>query len=251
MSGASVWQLAADHAFFACGGVRATLALDGIGTRLVVNRWRDEPVDDLVLFGFGTGVAESPSPQLAESYVRGADLFARYAPIPPSNIAPEIYWRAALDSPRDVVRIEFILSLHTDLLDSRPDAVVMTLAQNASIYHVADLTSRRASPVTAPFAVHAGQTNKSHSLLLIRNKGQRFSYAQMAHPMDFVSTALIDCDPTQGWHLFHTKLLAERLEKGVIRRTRICGWFLPAENDLALAVELARQFIDEPLPLTT
>ena len=73
----------------------------------------------------------------------------------------------------------------------------------------------------------------------------------MAHPTDFVSTELTHQDHMHGWNFFATKLLAERLEKGVIRRARICGWFLPAENDLSVAVELAKQFIDEPLPLTT
>jgi hypothetical protein len=46
------------------------------------------------------------------------------------------------------------------------------------------------------------------------------------------------------------KLFPEHLEKGVIRRGRVCGWFMPAENDLETAVALARQFVAEPLPLT-
>jgi hypothetical protein len=46
-------------------------------------------------------------------------------------------------------------------------------------------------------------------------------------------------------------LFPERLEKGVIRLARICGWFMPAENDLATAVELAKRFVAEPPPLTT
>jgi hypothetical protein len=40
-------------------------------------------------------------------------------------------------------------------------------------------------------------------------------------------------------------------KKGVIRRARIAGWFLPLANDLAAAAALAQAFVGEPLPLTT
>ena len=48
-----------------------------------------------------------------------------------------------------------------------------------------------------------------------------------------------------------SKLFPERLEKGVIRRGRICAWFLPREADLAIAAELFRRFVSQPPPLTT
>ncbi|MDZ4820284.1 MAG: hypothetical protein SGJ20_15060, partial [Planctomycetota bacterium] len=51
--------------------------------------------------------------------------------------------------------------------------------------------------------------------------------------------------------ILSTTLFPDRLEKGVIRRGRICGWFMPVENDLATAAQLAREFVAEPPPLTT
>ena len=66
----------------------------------------------------------------------------------------------------------------------------------------------------------------------------------MVHPTDFVSARL------QHTRHVETTLFPEHLEKGVIRRGRICGWFMPAENDLDTAVELAREFVNEPPPLT-
>ena len=50
--------------------------------------------------------------------------------------------------------------------------------------------------------------------------------------------------------MLRATLFPERLEKGVIRRGRVCGWFMPVENDLETAVRLARAFVEEPLPLT-
>ena len=71
----------------------------------------------------------------------------------------------------------------------------------------------------------------------------------MVHPSDFVA-AQVDAD-MQLNQCLSTTLFPEHLEKGVIRRGRICGWFMPTETDLEVAVQLARQFVDEPLPLTT
>jgi hypothetical protein len=46
-------------------------------------------------------------------------------------------------------------------------------------------------------------------------------------------------------------LFPESLEKGVIRRGRVRGWFLPREGDADAAAERYRQWLAEPPPLTT
>jgi hypothetical protein len=84
-------------------------------------------------------------------------------------------------------------------------------------------------------------------LFVFRQPELGLSYAEMVHPTDFVSAEANGRPPT----CVRSTLFPEGLEKGVIRRARICGWFLPTENDLETAVELAKQFVDEPLPLTT
>jgi hypothetical protein len=70
----------------------------------------------------------------------------------------------------------------------------------------------------------------------------------MVHPSDFV-TAQVQWNES-GSPMVSATLFPESLEKGVIRRARLSGWFLPAENDLQAAVELAKRFVNEPLPLT-
>jgi hypothetical protein len=70
----------------------------------------------------------------------------------------------------------------------------------------------------------------------------------MVHPLDFSAGAKSGIGRPQAdvrWQLF-----PEHLEKGVIRRGRICGWFMSVENDLETAVQLAREFVNEPPPLT-
>ena len=47
------------------------------------------------------------------------------------------------------------------------------------------------------------------------------------------------------------ELIAEFMEKGVIRRTRLDSVFLPRERDVELVAECCSQFATRPLPLTT
>jgi hypothetical protein len=79
--------------------------------------------------------------------------------------------------------------------------------------------------------------------------GAAYSYAEMVHPADFAGASL----ELRGEELlrFSHPLFAERLEKGVIRRVRLCGVFLPRDRDLEKASAIYRNFIAEPLPLTT
>jgi hypothetical protein len=88
------------------------------------------------------------------------------------------------------------------------------------------------------------------NLVVLRHDLLGISYAEIVHPSDLDSLQLV---LRQDGRAGAKSVLFQKpqLEKGVIRRARICGWFLPAENDLAVAVELARQFIEEPFPLTT
>jgi hypothetical protein len=89
-------------------------------------------------------------------------------------------------------------------------------------------------------------------LFVFRKSEQDFSYAELVHPTDFHSAVVNEgCGPFEESGPLRAQLFPERLEKGVIRRARICGWFMPAENDLETAVTLAKRFVDEPLPLTT
>ena len=141
-----------------------------------------------------------------------------------------------------------ILSVQTDLLDSHPEASIHSFALNSRLFSICGLNDRspeEVGPECQP-ALFDNQECGEH-LFVFRNEGLGLSYAEMVHPSDFVErrAAL----KNESWFC-ESVLFPERLEKGVIRRARISGWFLPAENDLAIAVNLARQFVAEPLPLT-
>ena len=140
-----------------------------------------------------------------------------------------------------------ILSMQTDLLDSDPQATVTSTAVGSEFLYANSLSN----PSLASLEEQAFDRDTSpENLFLMRDIRGDLSYAEMVHPSDFVSAEIFYDEDDQPCAVQST-LFPERLEKGVIRRARICGWFMPVENDLETAVELARQFVDEPLPLTT
>lgn len=160
-----------------------------------------------------------PSP--LETYIRGNDFVASFEQPGPLPAVPQLYWRVRPRSSTAAIGIELIVSMRTDLLDSRPQMSVISEIGNSD---AGDLTLR------------------------LLHVSAEVSYFQLVHPDDFFA---VEERRIENKRRITTTLFPERMEKGVIRRARICGWFLPAENDLSLAAELAQEFIAESPPLTT
>ena len=220
--------------------------LSFMGVRLLVATWRGMPSD-----AFGAMITAGPGPrppviEVKERYVRGSDFVATYARSEEFPVAPQFYWRAALHEALSAVQVQMILSVQTDLLDSHPEASVNSFAIESRLFHAASLQSGAFREISDS-AMYEGDAGREH-VFVFRNEALDLSYAQMVHPSDFVAAQVQVSESRPP--LLSATLFPESLEKGVIRRARISGWFLPAENDLAVAVKLAKQFVNEPLPLT-
>jgi len=253
---AARWNLDGQRGALACGPLEGEAQAGPLSFGFAVTRWNGRAVDRI-------GVLNSPGPAgraaalvLAEAYVRGDDLVFQYEKLPPHNIAPQIYWRASCDEARRAARIEMIVSVQTDLLHSVPQFPIASSVLDAELWHCAELwhSAERAADMFKRIEQRANiapltRAQSPTHLFAFRSATLGLTYAEMVHPSDFVwaQPVVARGEPVS----VTSSLFPEHLEKGVIRRGRICGWFLPCENDLAVAVELARQFIDEPLPLTT
>ena len=184
--------------------------------------------------------------QIAETYVRGSDLVAECAHAGEDRVAPQLYWRVAPVNNGQVIRVELVLSVRTELLDSAPLWTTNSVVADASLYHTDELKTTKFGEIDQS-SYQFNRDDSAENLFVFRVPGIGFSYAEMTHPSDFVSAEAKGDEPP----CVQMQLFPERLEKGVIRRARICGWFMPAENDLETAVELAKRFVAEPPPLTT
>jgi hypothetical protein len=173
-----------------------------------------------------------------EAYIRGADLVVTFAPLQTARepIYWQIYYRAWNNDLLHVSGLEIILSAHTAALHSQP---AMQLVSEFGNYSTSE------EVLTRNIEGSSLHTTKKAQVTLYRPKQEAFSYLEMVHPSDFSGV-----DHQKGrlsWSLF-----PESLEKGVIRRVRACGLFLPRQNDEWNTVNsLVQQFMDSPPILTT
>jgi hypothetical protein len=182
---------------------------------------------------------------LADAYTRGADLIATYTQ-DDEKLRRQIYWRD-LQPTREGGRpgVELIVSVQTSLLHGEPRLEI------ASSFGPGELFMRRpdggleslASDETVRCA--AGECA---GVFLLRPAGTDFSYVEMVHPSDFQGAELVF---TAVGAVIRHSLFPEPLEKGVIRRGRVRGWFVKRNGDAASATELHQAWLAEPPPLTT
>ena len=188
---------------------------------------------------------------LVESYVRGIDAVAAYAPSPPRTSGSAIYWRLVGDSSR-AAGIELVISMQTGQLDSdarvsnrsdlRASEVWWLAGQDQPVFE--QLQRSEANPWTTKGRSAAGA-------FLFRLTEQEISYVEIVAPADFCGAALYRHDQTPESVQLSYELFPEPIEKGVIRRVRVRGMLLPREHDLDLAQACYSQLLAAPLPLTT
>jgi hypothetical protein len=245
------WRIEGEQAQLFCGRLLGRVEFASVGVHFATDTWNGALADQLSVL-FTRGPVNAFPLELHDWYVRGRDLVAQFEKTPAQRISPQIYWRAEDLKEFSAARVEMILSMQTELLDSAPQAQVHSFSHGGELWHADSIAKPNFQPLAREShgLEFVAQRNSHEQLFVFRDGERRVSYAQLVHPTDFVSARVVT-DHTPGrWGVAST-LFPERLEKGVIRRGRICGWFLPAENDLEIAVKLARQFVDEPLPLTT
>ncbi len=201
------------------------------------------------------GQARADEFRLCDSYVRGNDLIATYSVAPDDTVLLQIT-RHILPRDADVPTfgIETVVSMQTNLLDSRPEVNLISILPSVTTIGVGKADSWQHIEAGGPAAEAATITpddGKSIGLFLFRLPAGRWSYAEMVYPSDFLASDL-SLEQIGGGcvHISH-RLLDERLEKGVIRRARLRGVFVSSDNDEATARRGFRQFSNSPPPLTT
>jgi hypothetical protein len=243
MSADVVWRLDGEEATLQCGPVKGHVQLNRVAPlRLRDLEWCGKSCTSFEVLRCGV----PPDARIIERYVRGGDFVVSCSQSAAGDVARDYYWRARFFKEFDAARIELVVSAQTSLLDSRPGSFVRSHAQGVRMFHASHLEAEAYTEHVRSHRFH--HTESQTHLVVLRHEPLGVSYAEMIHPSDFEYMQL-KFSP-DGHSEIRSVLQSEPLEKGVIRRARICGWFMPAENDLATAVELARQFIDEPLPLT-
>jgi hypothetical protein len=190
--------------------------------------------------------------KLADAYVRGDDLVATYQATDDWPFAPQVYWRSDTLSSIDPVlsSLSLEVSVSTHLLDTHPRIVAVTHLAADEVLHVmpSDRGDMRTTLLLDRKSV-IPQTDRGECCLLWRLPGALISYAEIVPARDFRDLTVRQ--EKDGTCQARWELIAEFLEKGVIRRTRLQSAFLPRERDIELAADCCRSVAAQPLPLTT
>lgn len=159
----------------------------------------------------------SKATSLADAYVRGNDLVATYAESTEHPCRTQVYWRFEREA--DYFGIQLIVSVQTSRLDASPSfTIVSGLPGPAQL-------------------VEPG-------IVVLPLPETDVCYAELTDGSNVESTIVRDTQITN-------KLFPGSLEKGVIRRARILGCFLPAASAEQTARTLHERFVRSALPLTT
>ena len=248
-----LWQLDRHHARLELDPLEGTIDLsrpgEGLGAlRLQSGRLADARLLGIAIPSLSAGDADS----VVECYVRGTDLVAVYRESEHWPVQVEARWRAGSRSTPDgpLTTVELAVSVHTALLDSRPELSVQSVLPTEGVRRLVDQSTARFELLDphGPASIHPGD---GPGCLLFRLPESTLSYVEMVHPADFLEDHLeggVGSGPTV---LVRHRLFGGRLEKGVILRARVCGAFLPRDGDLQSAAACFAGFAATELPLGT
>jgi hypothetical protein len=185
-----------------------------------------------------------------EVYVRDSDLVASYNAVEDWPYSPQIYWSSgALDAVDGVIgSFSLLVSVQTHLLDTRPRIAAESRFRCDEIWQLKDGGDGdgSAEQLAPGAAIHC---RGRYCCIVRRWNDEPVSYAEIMMANDFRDVAFIRDAPSDECRLKWT-LFSEFMEKGVIRRARLVGVFLPRENDVELAANCCEALERAPLPLT-
>jgi len=183
---------------------------------------------------------------IGDIFVRGDDLVVTYVETKTRPYSVQVYWRATADE-SGVLLLDTILSLQTDLLESFPSVSVETKLPADAIWKLPSDDEPSASLDLSADRPHAWSAADA-ACFLVRQQSSNWSYAETTHRDDH-GDGWVKRTKSDGVQS-HRQLGGNFLEKGVIRRLRVRGVFLPRKNDLDVAARSLASLASELPPLT-
>ncbi len=231
-----VGQLASASSQLAGKELQLTIANGSLGSGAKVTLGRDAAS----LFSVESSAAEET---LADLYVRGADLIAKYQSSS-DEFERELYWRIHdVGAETKSFALEMIYSLQTDLLHSQPDPCIVSTLKLQSVGY----WSAVGDPLAGELKWQK-QDSAEGCQMITATLADGNHLALAVYPTDLIKMELAE---SNGETTVTCRLNADFLEKGVIRRTRLfalCSENAVSEQDI---VQLSQTFLDSKTPLTT
>jgi hypothetical protein len=256
----SPWRLDGRRASLELGPLHALVDLEHPESGLTQLRRAGTSIPQAQILGVELPPTDHAENRFVDAYLRGTDLIGTYAEVAQPSLRWQIYWRASADRfPQTVAAIEAIVSVQTGLLDSEPRLTLSTTvpAVKLSLWRASGDDVLRcdqfdALPTTKTMAASDGWGCFGFDL-----PDGAGSYLEMVHPADFSASSVEaplaprgEARPGENVSLRH-RLFSDRLEKGVILRSRVLALFFAQRPTSAMVAEIRDRLVDEELPLTT
>jgi hypothetical protein len=255
----SAWQLDGHVAHLTTDALRAEVDVSNPAGGLKILAAQNSVLDGAILFRVGlphrirSNAAPERVPRDSVDFLtRCNDLIATYSETAYTPFRAQAYWRY-IPPPSHVdgqPAVELILSIQTNLLNSDPTLTVETDLSAARVSRFTDTLSARMIDLsnTATPAVFSHETGSGCFHFQLAHAP--LAYTEMVHPTDFHHSTL-ERVAGQGTSLrLSHRLFWQRLEKGVILRSRIRGLFTPVETDAATIARGYQEFATSGPPLT-
>jgi hypothetical protein len=189
-----------------------------------------------------------------ESYVRGGDLVATYPETADRAFRVQIYWRAGMYALHGAIAaVELVASVQTSLLDTCPQLTTHSIVTAEEAFQLEDVETGNFVSV-APTQQRHAPTDSSNfpPCHLFRPAATNFSYVEIVVPTEGQVSQCESVPEGNGFRFrLARRLFAERLEKGVILRTRVIGLLVDRRGDLAAAWRQYQAILAAAPPLTT
>jgi hypothetical protein len=185
-----------------------------------------------------------------ESYARGRDVIAVFEEAGQAPVRVDCLWRASAAGDPFLTAIDLVVSVRTQVLDSRPELAVASAIPASEVLRLRGLGPDHWTELCpTPAAKMVIDPEGGTGCLLFRLPGAEVSYAEMVHPADFQYDELErDASQTAVARLAH-RLFRTHLEKGVMLRARVRGLFVRRADDAAVAARCYAAFADADPPL--
>ena len=224
------WQLQTDKATLVTNDWQAELDPRAPQTGMRLDRMQQNSPTSI-----GQILRVTPKPShsynIHEAYVRENDLIVRYEQSGDDLYTFQLNWRHLPSSIPGAFAMELWISVQTSLLDTHPTIDVRSRAADAMWHGLTldDLSIEKSDITAIGLFKKSGVT----SILMIQPSDARQAKRVRDKNEDFT------------WRMF-----GEFMEKGVIRRARLCFLSVPGEVSRYTITKEYRAFMDSPLPLT-
>gem|GEM_PF-2252555 len=254
---ASPWRIDEHLARLEAPQSRAEIDLFNPAGGMKVRAARGENIVGARIFAIGLSSASDSQSSNVEFFARGNDLIAIHWERPDSPFRAQIYWRwipsvqafKQCDNGQDIDALELILSIQTSLLDSDPALEVATALDAKGAGQLTEVVTAHFSERSASLGGSGLDAESGLGCFQFELAAGKLKYLEMVHPADFRNSRLSAVASPPGLRLSH-RLFAERLEKGVILRSRLRSFFVPKDCPTTAIVSAYEEFADSEPPLT-